>query len=466
MSARAVFALAALLAAPLRAQPGPPGAPVPASGPSSASGAPGSAAAPPPAPGSPGAPAAAPPAPGAAKGLTPERLAQIQAALQAAKIDGWLFYDFRRSDPIAARVLDLDPGGGPRTRRWYCLIPARGAPRKLVHAIEPHALDLVPGPSATYAAWRVRDRELARMLQGLRRVAMDYSPRNDIPYVANVDAGTVELVRAQGPEVVSSADLVAQLGSTLSAAELASQARAAALLASDLEATAQEAARRVRAGSPASERELQDFALARWAQEGLDAEGGRPGVAVDAHAADPHYAAAESGSALAGQSSLLLLDFAARLGPGGIYADLTRVYYLGDRTPSEVERIAAVVFRARDAALELVQKRVQAGVPVTGAEVDDEARKVIAAAGFGDRFIHRTGHNIGLRVHGDGVHNDNFETHDTRRHLLDTCFSLEPGIYLPGRFGIRSEIDVCLLRGGAVELRPGDRQTSVPALLP
>jgi Xaa-Pro dipeptidase len=402
----------------------------------------------------------------APKGLTAERLAQVQAALQAAKIDGWLFYDFRRSDPIAERVLGLDPAAGPQTRRWYCLIPAKGPPRKLVHAIEPHALDLVPGPAVTYAAWRVRDRELGHMLQGLRRVAMDYSPRNDIPYVANVDAGTVELVRAQGPEVVSSADLVAQLGSTLSAAELASQARAAALLAGDLEATAQEAARRIRAGNPATERELQDFVLARWAQEGLDAEGGRPGVAADAHAADPHYAPAEAGSAVVGLSSLLLMDFAARLGPGSIYADLTRVYYLGDRTPAEVERIAAVVFRARDAALELVQKRTQAGVPITGAEVDDEARKVITAAGFGDRFIHRTGHNIGLRGHGEGVHNDNFETHDTRRHIPDTCFSLEPGIYLPGRFGIRSEIDVCLLRGGVVELRPGDRQMLVPALLP
>ncbi|GAC1606931.1 MAG: M24 family metallopeptidase [Myxococcales bacterium] len=439
--AAVALALAAASLAPAAAQPVAPGAP-PAPPPS--------AAVPPPVP----------------TGLGAERLAQIQAALQAAKIDGWLFYDFRRSDPIAARILGLDGATGPRTRRWYCLIPAKGPPRKLVHAIEPHALDLVPGPATTYAAWRVRDRELARLLQGLRRVAMDYSPRNDLPTVANVDAGTVELVRAQGPEVVSSADLVAQLGSTLSAAELASQARAAALLAGDLEAAAQEAVRRIRAGSPASERELQDFVLARWGQEGLDADGGRPGIAVDAHAADPHYAAPESGSALAGPSSLLLMDFAARLGPGAIYADLTRVYYLGDRTPSEVERIAEVVFRARDAALDLVQKRVRAGVPITGAEVDDEARRVITAAGFGDRFIHRTGHNLGLRVYGDGVHNDNFETHDVRRHLPDTCFSLEPGIYLPGRFGIRSEIDVCLLRGGAVELRPGDRQTSVPALLP
>jgi Xaa-Pro aminopeptidase len=395
--------------------------------------------------------------------LTPARLLQIQSALQAAKIDGWLFYDFRHSDPIAYRVLGLD-SNGPHSRRFYCLIPAHGQPRKLVHAIEPRALDGVPGTLATYAAWRVRDRELGKLLQGMRRVAMQYSPRNDIPYIANVDAGTIELVRAQGPEVVSSEGLVAQVSSVLSPAELQSQARAAALLAGDEEACAQEAARRIRAGNPATERELQDFVLARWAQEGLT-DGGRPGVAVDAHAADPHYSAPETGSAVAGKNSVLLLDFAARLGPEAIYGDLTRVYYLGERTPSEVDRVAAVVFRARDAALALIQKRVQGGAPVTGAEVDDEARRVITEAGFGDKFIHRTGHNIGLRVHGDGVHNDNFETHDARRHLASTCFSIEPGIYLPGRFGIRSEIDACILGNGVVEVRPDERQAAVPALV-
>jgi Xaa-Pro dipeptidase len=401
----------------------------------------------------------------APEGLPPQRLAQVQAALQAARLDGWLFYDFRRSDPIAYRVLGLDPAHAG-SRRWYCLIPARGQPRKLVHAIEPHALDAVPGTTATYAAWRVRDRELGRLLSGMRRVAMQYSPRNDIPYVANVDAGTVELVRSLGPEVVTSADLVAEAGSVLSPVELQSQARAAALISADLEATAQEAVRRIRAGNPATERELADFALARWAQEGLDAEGGRPGVAVDAHSADPHYSAPASGSALAGKNSILLLDFAARLGPGAIYADLTRVYYLGESTPAEVQRIAAVVFQARDAALALIQKRYVQGAPITGAEVDDAARKVIAAAGFGERFIHRTGHNIGVRGHGDGVHNDDFETHDVRRHLANTCFSIEPGIYLPGRFGIRSEIDACLLLDGRVELRPDELQNAVPALAP
>lgn len=421
--------------------------------------------APPPEVAVPAPPAAKAPAPPPPPGLTPQRLEQVQAALQAAHLDGWLFYDFRGSDPIAYRVLGLDPARAG-TRRWYCLIPARGPARKLVHAIEPHALDLVPGPVATYAAWRVRDRELARLLAGTRRVAMQMSPRNEIPYVANVDAGTVELVRSLGPEVVTSADLVAQVSSVLSPAELDSQARAAALLGADLEATAQEAARRIRAGNPASERELADFVLARWAQEGLDAEGARPGVAVDAHTADPHYQAPETGSALAGRNSLLLLDFAARLGPGAVYADLTRVYYLGERTPSELERIAGLVFQARDAALDLVQKRYPQGAKITGAEVDQAARKVIADGGFGERFIHRTGHNIALRGHGEGVHNDDFETHDARRHLASTCFSIEPGIYLPGRFGVRSEIDVCLLPDGKVDLRPAFVQSSVPALVP
>lgn len=392
--------------------------------------------------------------------LLPAKLAQIQAELQREKLDGWLFYDFRRSDEIAYRVLDL-PQKGVRTRRWYCLIPAHGEPRRLTHAIEPHALDEVPGSVAEYSSWRTRDRELGVLLRGMRRVAMQYSPRNELPTLARVDAGTLELVRSLGPEVVSSADLVASLESTLSPEELESQRKAAELIGGDLEATAQEAARRIREGHPATERELQDFVLQRWAQEGLDDEGGRPGVAVDAHSADPHYSPPEQGSAIAGRNSLLLLDFSARLGPGAIYGDLTRVYFLGERVPEEMARVAQVVFEARDAALHLFQTAPR--LP-TGAEVDAVARQVVSAAGYGERFLHRTGHNIGLRGHGDGINNDDFETRDTRRHLPATCFSIEPGIYLAGRFGIRSEIDVCL-PGGKAELRGGAGQTAIPALL-
>ena len=394
--------------------------------------------------------------------LAPERVARIQTALQQHKLDGWLFFDFRRSDEIAYRVLGLDTSG-VRSRRWYCLIPARGEPKKLVHAIEPEALDGVPGTSAIYASWRVRDRELGAMLRGLKRVAMEYSPRNEIPTLGRVDAGTVELVRSMGPEVVSSADLVAEIVSVLSPEELASQARAANLLAGDLEAVAQEAARRIRAGNPATERELQEFARARWQEEGI-ASDGFPIVAVDAHSADPHYIAPAQGSAQVGKGSVLLLDFAAAMGPGTIPGDLTRVYFLGENVPEEVARIASIVFQARDAALDLVRRGADAGKLPTGAEVDTAARNLIVKAGYGERFLHRTGHNIGLRTHGDGVNNDDFETHDVRRHLPDTCFSIEPGIYLAGCFGIRSEIDVCL-PGGRVDVRGGELQTAVPALL-
>ncbi len=402
------------------------------------------------------------PPPPPESGLTPQRLSRIQKALQREKLDGWLFYDFRRSDEIAYRLLGLDPSGA-RSRRWYCLIPAQGAPRKLVHAIEPRALDGVPGNASTYTSWRTRDRELGALLRGVRRVAMDYSPRNEIPTVARVDGGTIELVRSMVPEVVSSADLVAELSSTLTPEELASQARAAELLSADLEAVAQEAARRVLEGRPATERELQDFARARWAQEGIDPESW-PGVAVDAHTADPHYSAPASGGAVAGRGSLLLLDFVSRLPPDGIYADLTRVYFLGETVPEEIQRVASYVFQARDAAVQLLRQRAEFRKLPTGAEMDAAARNVIAKAGYADRFLHRTGHSIDHHGHGDGVNNDDFETHDTRRHLPDTCFSIEPGIYLAGRFGIRSEIDVCL-PGGNVELRGGPGQSAVPALL-
>jgi Xaa-Pro aminopeptidase len=418
-----------------------------------------------------GAQAAAPPV-AEGFGFTPDRLARVQAALKEAKVDGWLFADFRRSDPIAYRVLNLDPNGA-RTRRWYCLVPAEGQPRKLLHVIEPRSLDGVPGTVASYASWRERDKELARLLQGMRKVAMDWSPRNEIPTVSRVDAGTTELVRSFGPEPVTAAELIAQVASTLDPAELADQARTAELLGRDLEAVAQEAARRVRDGIATTERDLQEFAVQRWRGEGLGEDGDRPIVAVDAHAADPHYAPAAQGSSPVVRGSLLLLDFATRKGKGphAIPGDLTRVYYLGDKVPSEVARVAEVVFRARDAALALLRRRLEHDLAVTGAEVDQEARRVVAQAGFGERFLHRTGHSIDVNGHGDGVNNDDFETHDTRRHSASTCFSIEPGVYLTGRFGIRSEIDACLLPGPPggqkllLEVRGGPLQNEVPALL-
>jgi Xaa-Pro aminopeptidase len=191
---------------------------------------------------------------------------------------------------------------------------------------------------------------------------------------------------------------------------------------------------------------------------------GGPLVAVDAHAADPHSSASDG---VAGHNSLLLLDFTGRIDPGphAIQGDLTRVYFLGERTPDEIARVAKVVFAARDAALELLRVRLEAKRPVTGAEVDGAARSVIAQAGYAEAFVHRTGHSIGLRAHGDGVNNDDFETHDARRHLESTCFSIEPGIYLPHRFGIRSEVDACILPGGKLEVRGGEAQREVPALL-
>jgi len=409
---------------------------------------------------------AAQPAPLAAgpdqpEGLPPERLQRIQAALQEEKLDGWLFFDFRGSDPIATRVLGLS-SRGPRSRRWYCYLPARGTPQKLLHAIEPHSLDGVPGQISTYASWRVRDRELGRILRGARRVAMQYSPRNEIPTVAKVDAGTLELVRSLGPEIVSSAEIVARIESVLTPEELATQAKAAEIIARLQEATAQEAARRIRDGHLATERELQEFASQQMQEAGL-VDGG-PLVAVDAHAADPHSTASDG---VAGRNSLLLLDFTGRIdnGPHAIQGDLTRVYFLGEQTPDEIARIARIVFAARDAAIDLLRQRLEAKRPVTGAEVDDAARSVIARAGLADAFIHRTGHSIGLRAHGDGVNNDDFETHDARRHLESTCFSIEPGIYLPHRFGIRSEVDACILPGGKLEIRGGEAQREVPALL-
>lgn len=391
------------------------------------------------------------------------RLDEIAAALRHAQLDGWLFYDFRLSDPLAYRILQV-PQAGIATRRWFLYVPAEGAPVAIVSAVEQYRLDALGAEKIVYRSHDAMRAALRRVLGGARRIAMDYSPDCAIPYVSRVDAGTVELVRASGVEVVSAADLIQRFEATLSAAQLASHHRAAEHLRRVVDETFENVAQRVANSIPASEPWIQDYVMSRIDEHGLVASE-PPIVAVNEHSADPHYTLSRSANTPIRRGDFILLDLWAREpGPDGIYADFTWVAFAGDAVPAEHAQVFEIVARARDAAVDLVQRRVAAGEPVSGREADRAARGVIEAAGYGDAFLHRTGHSIGREVHGTGANLDSLETFDERRLIANTCFSVEPGIYLPGKFGVRSELDMTIENGRA--LVSGDpRQRSIVALL-
>jgi Xaa-Pro aminopeptidase len=372
------------------------------------------------------------------------RIADIQRALgETAGLDGWLFYDFRHSDPLAYRVLRLDPARHV-TRRWYYWLPAQGAPVKLLHRIEPHVLDELPGEAQLYAGWEEQHAHLKQILSGVTRAAMQYSPMNDVPYISRVDAGTVELIRNLGIEVVTSADLVQRFEAAWTDRQLASHKNAAKKLRRIVDEAFAHVRRRIAARKTLTEYDLQQFILSRIrAHELITAT--PPIVAVDAHSADPHYLPASKGSARIKAGDLVLIDlWAKQPKAGSVYADITWTGFVGHEIPARQREVFAIVRGARDAALNFVRAQVTAGHFPCGWEVDEVCRGVIRKAGYSDRFVHRTGHSIGEEVHGNGANIDSLETKDSRRLMPRTCFSIEPGIYLPGEFGIRSELDVYL----------------------
>jgi Xaa-Pro aminopeptidase len=378
------------------------------------------------------------------------RVSDIQEAIrQQPGLDGWLFYDFRHSDPLAYGVLLLDTDTHV-TRRWYYWVPAAATPVKLVHGIEPHVLDRLPGESRSYISWRDRHTALQQMLQGVRRVAMQYSPYNAIPYVSRVDAGTVDLVRSLGVEVVTSADLIQQFEAMWDARQLESHRVAAERLRQIVDEAFHQVGSMAARGTAFGEYELQQFILSRFHQYGL-VTSSPPIAAVNDHSADPHYTPSVRTSRPIRAGDLVLIDlWAKQPAAGSVYADITWTGYVGDPAPDRYRRIFEIVRNARDAAFAFVQDQVRTGTFPCGWEVDDVCRQVIHAAGYGERFIHRTGHSIGVEVHGNGANIDNLETQDSRRLMARTGFSIEPGIYLPGEFGIRSELDVYVSETDAV----------------
>jgi Xaa-Pro dipeptidase len=365
-------------------------------------------------------------------------IAAIQHALAEDQLDGWLLYDFHGSNPIAQRLAGLE--GRHVTRRWFYFIPRTGTPRRLVHAIEPAMLDALPGETHRYAGRLQLADGLAAILAGARRVAMEYSPRCAIPYVSRVDAGTIELVRACGVDVVSSGDLVGRFEAAWDEPAIATHRRASEALHRIKDQAFAFIADRLRAGAPLRELEVQARMLDWFAAENLVTDAS-PIVAVQEHSGDPHYGPTPETSRAVEPGNLVLLDLWGKLQqPDSVYADITWTGVVGVPT-TEMERVFDTVAAARDAALARVQGAVAAGKAVHGWEVDRAARDVIDREGYGDRFVHRTGHSLGRDVHGNGVHMDDYETHDDRRLLEGTGFTIEPGIYLP-HFGIRSEINV------------------------
>jgi Xaa-Pro aminopeptidase len=391
--------------------------------------------------------------------LTPELLARVRALLGELRLDGWLLFDFHGLNPVSTRVLGL---GGLATRRLFVFIPAAGRPTAIAHKIELARVEGFPGDVRPYAAWRELERELARTLSG-KRVAMEYSAQDRVPYLDRVPAGVVELVRAAGAEVVSSSELVTAVAARWTESELAGHRRAA----EQLREIALAAFEQVRAwfaeGAAApTEQGLQRWVLEAFEHARLYTNAG-PIVAVGEHSANPHHEPTAVPDTLIHRGDVLLLDLWAGVALDTVYADQTWMAYVGASAPQEVGRVFEVVREARDQAVALLRDKWREGWSVSGADLDDAARGIIKNAGYGEYFVHRTGHSIDRELHGSGPHLDNFETNDNRKLMPGIGFSVEPGIYLPGRFGVRSEINVVLLDAGP-EVTPASPQAELICL--
>ena len=375
------------------------------------------------------------------------KLQAIQAALRDRQFDAWLFYDHHHHDDIAYSILGL-PANMHATRRWFYLVPANGEPIKLNNRVEPRHLDALPGKQIHYGPWQELHTKLREMLAPYKRVAMQYSPNNQIMYISLVDGGMLELIRSFGVEVVSSADLVAQFEATLTDAQIASHFAARDKVDAIMAAAFKEIAHRVRNGG------WDEFGVQQWFGEAFKREGlvtdDLPIVGVNANSGDPHYGPAAESSKPIRDGDFVLLDVWAKLDQSdAVFYDITWTGSLG--APSRKHReVFNIVRDARNAAVKAAKQGMAAKQRMEGWQIDDASRGVITKAGYGDYFVHRTGHSIGVNVHGNGANMDNLETHDVREILPNTIFSVEPGIYLP-EFGVRSEVDV-LIRNGAVEV--------------
>jgi Xaa-Pro dipeptidase len=382
---------------------------------------------------------------------------EIQQALEKDGIDGWLLYDFHGSNPIATRITGLDASSKMATRRWYYLVPAAGAPRGLVHAIERHNLDGLPGEKRLYAGREQLSAGLRDLLRGVKRVAMEYSPGNAIPYISRVDAGTVEAVRDLGVEVVSSGDLVQRFEAVWTPEALTTHRAASERLYRVKDRAFDLLRQRLADRQPVNEYEVQQAMVGWFAEEGLTTDD-PPCVAAQENSGNPHYQPTAATHRAIGAEEVVLLDLWGKLpNPGAVFADITWVGFTGREVPLQYSRVFTAARDGRDAAVELVTNAARSGRELRGFEVDRVARDTIDRAGFGAQFIHRTGHSLGQSVHGDGVHMDDYETHDERRLIPGTGFTIEPGIYTP-QFGVRTEINMFIGEREATVTGPMQRE--------
>jgi Xaa-Pro aminopeptidase len=390
-------------------------------------------------------------------------LTAVQNAIVSLGFDGWLLYDFRGLNMLARRIVGLTDES-MLTRRWFYFVPAKGEPRKLVHKIEPHALDELPGQAQTYLRWQELEAGVKSLVAGSKKVAMEYVPRNANPYVSRVDAGTIELVRSFGVEVLPSGDLVQMFEACWDDEQWAMHLEAAKHTRSAYDVAFSFIADRIRRQGSARETEVQQCILDHFQRHHVVADH-PPICAVGPHSGDPHYSPGPQSDGVIKEGDFVLIDLWAKLDrPRSVYSDLTWTGFVGKEVPERYTKIFQIVARARDAAIHQVQEAFQNRTTLQGWQVDEAARTVIDQAGYGQYFCHRTGHSIGQEVHGNGANMDGLETREERRVLPRTCFSIEPGIYLP-EFGVRSEVDVFVDKAEKVHVTGGPPQTEVVAIL-
>ncbi|MBU8920538.1 MAG: M24 family metallopeptidase [Bacteroidales bacterium] len=387
-------------------------------------------------------------------------LQAIQKALKEKGVDGWLFYDFHNRDHLAYRILGLD-FEKMTSRRWFYFIPAEGEAVRLVHRVEMSKLDSLPGKKVYYHPWEELHAKLREILGEPKSIAMQYSPLNNIPYTSIVDAGTVELIRSCGHEVVSSSDLVQLFEAIIDEDGYQSHLKACDIIQGIKNEAFAQIDSAIKEGRDVTEYEIAQYILRRFDEEGIDPGHDIPIVGANDHPANPHFEPTEDGSYTFKKGDCVLIDLWGKCKePGSIFYDITWCGFIGTDPPAKYVEIFNTVRDARIAAVEFVRKCFAEDRPCFGWEVDDACRNVVKEAGYGDYFIHRTGHSIGEEVHGNGVHIDNLETKDERQLVPGICFSIEPGIYLEGEMATRSEIDLFITLDGEVVVA-GDEQTDL-----
>lgn len=392
------------------------------------------------------------------------KISDLQRKLESQGVDGWLLYDFRHSNSLACQLIELS-ADQMLTRRFFYWIPVKGIPVKIVHSVETDVLKHLPGRTIPYSSRQELEDCLKKELEGVEKVVMEYSPRNAIPYVSKVDAGTLEVVKGFGIEVLSSADLLQELLCVWTDEQLQTHLEAAEFLDKTVEKTWEWVSSELKKGKTFTEYDLQQFVLGEFKAHQFIADD-PPICAVNAHTANPHYSPSPADSHPIRLNDFILIDLSCKKkDSNAVYADITRVAIAASKPELKQQKIFDIVKEARGAAIALLKARIPCGKKVMGWEVDEVCRKVITDQGYGKYFIHRTGHNIGQTIHGNGANLDNFETEDFRRLLPGTCFSVEPGIYLPDEFGVRLEYDVYLPLDGKSFLITGGIQDNIVCLI-